>query len=192
MLSIGKTIVSLHLFEKRFACDLEKCRGQCCYYGDSGAPLEENEAEIIELIFPEIKYLMRSEGIEAVESQGTSVIDSDGDIVTPLIGNNECAYAIIENGIYKCAIEKAWFEKKISFRKPESCHLFPARIKRYRDFDAVNFEEWKICKPAIINGISQDIPVYRFLKEPLIRVYGEEWYRELTIAADELKKLGKI
>jgi len=191
MLSIGKTIISMDLFEKRFVCDLDKCRGQCCYYGDSGAPLENGEAEMLQEVYPEIKHLMRSEGIRAVEKQGTSVIDTDGDTVTPLIGNAECAYAIIEEGIYKCAIEKAWFEKKSSFRKPESCHLFPVRVKKYRDFDAVNYEEWKICKPAIHNGMSQGVYVYQFLREPLTRVYGEEWYRELTIAADELQKRGK-
>jgi len=188
MLSIGKAIVSMDLFEKRFVCDLEKCRGHCCYYGDSGAPLEDIEAEILEQIYPDIKPLMRIEGIEEIEMQGTSVIDSDGDTVTPLIGNAECAYAIIEEGIYKCAIEKGWFEKKYSFRKPESCHLFPVRVKKYRDFDAVNYEEWKICKPAIHKGTDHDIYVYQFLKEPLTRVYGKEWYQELSIAATELKK----
>lgn len=191
MLSIGKAIVSMDLFEKRFVCDLENCKGHCCYYGDSGAPLEDIEAEVLDKIYPGIKQLMRREGVEAVEKLGTSVIDSDGDRVTPLIGNAECAYAIIEDGIYKCAIEKAWTEKRSDFRKPESCHLFPVRIKKYTTFDAVNYEEWKICRPAIIRGIAEKVYVYQFLREPLTRVYGKEWYTELTIAAGELEKLSK-
>lgn len=191
MLSIGKTIISMNLFEKRFICDLEKCRGHCCYYGDSGAPLEAEEAEILEEIYPVIKDSLRPEGREAIEQQGTSIIDTDGDIVTPLIGTAECAYAIIEEGIYKCAIEKAWIEKRVAFRKPESCHLFPVRVKKYREFDAVNYEEWKICKPALIKGESEGVYVYQFLKEPLTRVYGEEWYNELTIAAGELQNRKK-
>ena len=191
MLSIGRTIISMDLFEKRFVCDLEKCKGQCCYYGDSGAPLEESEAVILEAIYPVIKEYMRPEGIAAVERQGTSLTDSDGDVVTPLIGTAECAYTIIKDGIYMCAIEKAWHEGKIEFRKPESCHLFPVRIKKYREFDAVNYEEWKICQHALTNGATKDVYVYQFLKEPLTRVYGSEWYKELTIAAGEIRKMRK-
>lgn len=181
----------MDLFEKRFVCDLEKCKGQCCYYGDSGAPLEQSEAEILEKIYPIIREYMRPEGVAAVERQGTSMIDSDGDVVTPLIGTAECAYAIIKDGIYMCAIEKAWHEGKVEFRKPESCHLFPVRVKKYREFDAVNYEEWKICQHALANGAAKDIFVYQFLKEPLTRVYGSEWYRELTIAAGEIRKIRK-
>ena len=132
---------------------------------------------------------MRAEGIKAVEEKGTSMIDSDGDTVTPLIGNDECAYAVVEEGVFKCAIEKAWSDKKIKFRKPESCHLFPVRIKRYQEFDAVNFEEWKICKPARKLGEDLDLPVYRFLRDPLIRVYGKKWFREVEKAAQEVKNL---
>ena len=112
-------------------------------------------------------------------------------MVTPLIGTAECAYAIIVDGIYMCAIEKAWHEGKVQFRKPESCHLFPVRVKRYREFDAVNYEEWKICQHALTNGAEKNVYVYQFLEEPLTRVYGSEWYRELTIAAGEIRKMRK-
>ncbi len=189
MLSIDRTVISMNLFDRKFCCDLDKCKGSCCRYGDSGAPLEEKEAVILEEIWPELKKYMRAEGIEAVMEKGTSMVDSDGDIVTPLIGNDECAYAIVENGIFKCAIEKAWIDGKIKFRKPESCHLFPVRIKKYREFDAVNYEEWKICKPARKLGEELDLPVYKFLKDPLIRVYGKKWYKEVEKAAGEIKKL---
>ena len=179
----------MNLFDKKFCCNLEKCKGNCCRYGDSGAPLEEAEAVILEEIWPVVEKYMRPEGIEAVRKKGSSVVDSDGDPVTPLIGNDECAYAIVEDGIFKCAIEMAWTDGKIKFRKPESCHLFPVRIKKYSEFDAVNYEEWKICKPAIYLGEELDLPVYKFLKEPLIRVYGKSWYKEVEKAAGEIKKL---
>ncbi|MBS0010687.1 MAG: DUF3109 family protein [Bacteroidales bacterium] len=188
MLSLGKAIISSAVFEQKFACDLNKCRGQCCLHGDSGAPLEEGEAEILEEIYPLLKHFMRAEGIRAVMEKGTSLTDADGDLVTPLIGNAECAYAQYENGIYYCAIERAWESKKISFRKPLSCHLFPIRIKNYAEFDAVNYEELKICRPAVRKGIRKDIPVYRFLEEPLTRVYGRRWYKELLLAGEEIRK----
>ncbi len=188
MLSLGKAIVSSAVFEEKFACDLEKCRGYCCLQGDSGAPLLEEEGAILEEIWPVIKHYMRPEGIRAVEEKGISMIDDDGDLVTPLIGKAECAYAGYSEGIYYCAIERAWEDRKISFRKPISCHLFPLRVKRYREFDAVNYEEIKICRPAVRRGKAGDIPVYRFLKDPLIRLYGREWYKELLSAAADIRR----
>ncbi|HDZ41066.1 MAG TPA: DUF3109 family protein [Bacteroidetes bacterium] len=188
MLSLGKTIISSAIFEEKFACDLKKCRGHCCLQGDSGAPLEEEEARLLDKLWPVLKHYMRPEGIRAVEEQGTSLIDSDGDQVTPLIGKAECAYTRYDNGIYYCAIEKAWEEKKISFRKPVSCHLFPIRIKKYEEFDAVNYEELKICRPALNRGKAENVPVYRFLEEALIRVYGRAWYDELLAAAAEISR----
>ena len=123
-----------------------------------------------------------------VEKQGYSVIDSDGDLVTPLVNNRQCVYSFYnDNGILQCAVEKAYFEGKIKFRKPISCHLFPIRITEYRDFDAVNYQQLRICKPGRQCGASQKLPLYKFLKEPLIKKYGEEWYKELEIAADYLK-----
>lgn len=189
MLSIDKTIISSAIFEEKFACDLDNCRGYCCLHGDSGAPLEEEEGRILKKKWPLIREYMRPEGIQAVELKGTSVIDSDGDLVTPLIGNAECAFSQYVNGIYYCAIEKAWEDRKISFRKPVSCHLFPIRIKKYSEFDAVNYEEWKICRTAKKRGNNENIPVYRFLEEPLVRVYGQKWYDELLIAANEMEKI---
>jgi hypothetical protein len=188
MLSLGRTIISSAVFEEKFACDLEKCRGQCCLHGDSGAPLEEKEAQILEKIWPVLKLYMRPEGIRAVQEKGTSTIDADGDLVTSLIGNAECVYTQYESGIYYCAIEKAWIDKKISFRKPISCHLFPIRVKKYEEFDALNYEELKICRPALRRGEAENIPLYRFLEEPLKRVYGKKWYNELLVAAGEIRE----
>jgi hypothetical protein len=188
VLQIDNTIISLDVFEKKFKCDLSKCRGKCCVYGDSGAPLEKDEVKLLEEIYPEVKPFLRPEGIMAIEEQGTSMVDSDGDDVTPLINHKECAYTIIENGIYFCAIESAYLKKKIKFQKPISCHLFPVRTKDYPEFTAVNYEKWEICKDAVKLGHEEDVSVVDFLKQALIRKFGKKWYKKLIIASKELKK----
>jgi Protein of unknown function (DUF3109) len=187
MLRINDTIFSLDILEKKFRCDLPLCLGNCCLYGDSGAPLSAEEADILEEILEKVKPYLRTEGIAAIEEKGTSVTDFENEIVTPLIGNEECAYTVKEGSIFLCGIEKAWSEGKIRFRKPLSCHLFPARIKYYSDFRAVNYEHLEICSPGREKG-SHGIYLYEFLKEPLIRALGEELYNELCIAAVELRK----
>ena len=188
MLRIGDTIFSLDILEKRFRCDLPECLGNCCRYGDSGAPLTGEEVVILEKIWPEVKPYLRSEGISVIEEEGTSVKDFENDTVTPLIGNEECAYSILEGNIFMCGIEKTWSEGKITFQKPVSCHLFPARIKQFKGFRAVNYQELSICHSALRCGQTQGIYVYEFLKVPLIRALGEETYNELCIAAEELRK----
>jgi hypothetical protein len=188
MLRIDDTIFSFDILEKKFMCDLPACHGNCCRYGDSGAPLSNEEVHILASVYNEVKPYLRPEGIAAIEEKGTSVKDFENDNVTPLVGNEECAWAIIENGIFKCAIEKAFEDGKIKFRKPVSCHLFPARIKYYSDFRAINYQELHICSSARDKGINDNIYVYEFLKVPLIRALGEEMYKELCIAAEELRK----
>ena len=192
MLRIGDTIFSLDILEKRFRCDLPECLGNCCRYGDSGAPLTGEEVVILEKIWPEVKPYLRSEGISVIEEEGTSVKDFENDTVTPLIGNEECAYSILEGNIFMCGIEKTWSEGKITFQKPVSCHLFPARIKQFKGFQAVNYQELSICHSALRCGQTQGIYVYEFLKTPLIRALGEETYTELCIAAEELRKNPKF
>jgi hypothetical protein len=188
MLRIENTIFSLDILEKKFCCTIPSCMGNCCRYGDSGAPLSLGEAIILDDIWPEVKPYLRPEGIASVEEKGRSVTDFENDMVTPLIGNEECAYAIKKEKIYMCGIEQAWSDGKISFRKPLSCHLFPARIKSFSSFRAVNYEELAICSSARQRGEKDGIYVYEFLKEPLIRALGEEMYKELCIAAVELRK----
>ncbi|HOP00553.1 MAG TPA: DUF3109 family protein [Bacteroidales bacterium] len=188
MIRIDNIIFSLDVIEKKFICDLDACHGSCCRYGDSGAPLTEEEVMILDEIWPFVKTFMRSEGIRAVEEQGTSITDFENDRVTPLISNEECAYTYFEGPVYKCAIEKAREEGKISFRKPLSCHLFPVRIKKYSDFTAVNYQQLAICSGAVKRGNKEGMHVYEFLKEPLIRALGEKIYRELCIAANQLLK----
>jgi hypothetical protein len=188
MLRIEDTIFSFDLLEKKFICDLPRCLGSCCRYGDSGAPLSNEEVHILESILDDIKQYLRPEGLRAIEKSGPWVNDFENDKVTPLIENKECAYTTHDNNIYMCAIEKAWSEGKISFRKPLSCHLFPVRIKHYTEFRAVNYERIAICAPARSLGEKEGVYVYKFLKEPLIRALGEEMYNDLCIAADELRK----
>jgi len=188
MFQIDDTIVSATLLETMFACDLSACHGCCCHYGDAGAPLTDEEAITLERILPELKPFLREDGIKAIEEKGSSVTDREGETVTPLIGNEECAYTIIENGIFRCGIEKAFIDRVISFRKPLSCHLFPVRVKKFSDFRAVNYEEWPICRPAVAAGGRDGIDLHIFLKEPLIRAFGNEWYNKLLFAAKEYKK----
>jgi hypothetical protein len=186
MLQIENTLISLDLVTSHFSCNLKVCRGACCVTGDSGAPLEQFEAEILDSIFPILKPFLREESINAIEKQGTSVIDFENDRVTPLINGKECAYTLFENGIARCAIEKAYTQQVIDFRKPVSCYLYPVRIRKYSHFDAVNYDRWDICKAAITRGDKLDMPVYRFAQKPLIQHFGEKWFNLLAIAAKDL------
>jgi hypothetical protein len=188
MLRIDDTIFSFDILEKQFCCDLPVCLGNCCRYGDSGAPLSMDETQILNEILPVVKPFMRSAGIETIEKLGTSVSDFENERVTPLINGEECAYTIIENDIYYCAIERAWSSGKTTFRKPLSCHLFPAKFKQFSDFRAVNYQELKICQAAREKGERETIYVYEFLKEPLTRALGPKMYEELCEAGKELKK----
>ncbi len=184
MVEIDNAIVSLDLLTEYFTCDLSMCKGACCIEGDSGAPVTEEEADLLEAAFPLFKQYLPVEHCLEIEKQGFSLIDSDGDRVTPLVHNRQCAYSFFdEEGILKCAVEKAWSEGKIPFRKPVSCHLFPVRISEYRHFDAVNYQKIYICSPGRDCGKRNKMPLWQFLKEPLIRRYGEEWFKKLEIAA---------
>ena len=188
MLRIDDTIFSFDILEKKFRCHLPACLGNCCRYGDSGAPLSAAEAHTLEEIWPVVKPYLRPKGIATIEEKGKSITDFENDRVTPLIGNEECAYTVYRGNILMCGIEQAWTDGKIAFRKPLSCHLFPIRIKYYSDFRAVNYEELAICSPARKTGSEEGIYVYEFLKEPLIKALGVELYNELCIAAVELRK----
>lgn len=188
MIEIGKAIVNRDLIEKKFVCNLQKCKGMCCVEGDSGAPLEKKEVEVLEKTLNKILPYLREEGQQVISKKGVYVIDWDSDFVTPLINEKECAYVIFEKGIAKCAIEKAFNDGVISFRKPISCFLYPVRVQKLKHFDAVNYDKWDICKPAIALGKELNTPVFKFLKEPLSQKYGEEWFKQLKLVATELKK----
>jgi hypothetical protein len=191
MLRIDDNIFSLNILEKKFICDLKQCLGNCCRYGDSGAPLTPEEVKILHEILPVVINYLRDAGKSAIAEKGPSIIDFEGESVTPLVGNEECAYAILDGNIFMCGIERAWSEGKISFRKPLSCHLFPVRIKQYSEFKAINYSEWSICRAAREKGMTEGVYVYEFLKEPLIRAVGEDIYNQLCIAAREFLKTAK-
>ncbi|MCU0377747.1 MAG: DUF3109 family protein [Bacteroidales bacterium] len=188
MIQIDDTIVSLALIEKKFSCDLVACKGSCCRYGDSGAPLTAEEAAGLEKIIPQLKSFLRPEGLRVIETIGSSMTDIEGELVTPLINNEECAYTVIEEGVFRCAIEIAYFAGAVTFRKPLSCHLFPVRVRQYRDFRAVNYEEWPICRPALASGEKKKTGLWAYLREPLTRAFGAEWYDRLRFAAEEYSK----
>ena len=183
MIQVQDKIISLDIFQKHFVCDLNACKGACCVEGDSGAPLLEEEKNILEDSYEKIKPYMRKQAINEIDKNGVALYDDDGDLTTPLVNNRECAFAFFEKGITKCSIEKAYLDGKIDFKKPISCHLFPIRIKSYSDFDAINYEKIAVCKSACKHGQKLEIPIYLFLKEALIRKYGEDWYKELLEAA---------
>lgn len=192
MVLIGEALVSLDVFEQKFLCDIKQCKGECCVEGVAGAPVEQNEEEILTETATKIQSFLRPEGWEAIKKQGPVVKDHDGDLVTPLINNEECAYAVFEDGIAKCAIENAYFKNVVEFRKPISCHLYPIRISNVNGMEALNYHEWEICRPAINKGKVEGLPVYKFLKDALIRRYGELWYKELEEAGEAYYEKQKI
>ena len=189
MIQIDDKLISEDLFSEEFVCNLAKCKGICCVEGDAGAPLDEDETIILDEIYPKIKSYLRPEGIQAIEEHGTYTLDFEGDLVTPLVNNAECAYVIFdEKGYTKCAIEKAYEDGVIDWQKPISCHLYPIRITEYSNFSAINYHEWDICSDACTLGKELGVKVYQFLKKPLIRKYGEEFYQTLSEAAEEWEK----
>jgi hypothetical protein len=188
MIQIGEKIVSRELFESHFICHLEKCEGNCCVFGDSGAPLEDAEAITLTRNLDPLLPFLRAEGKRAIKEQGAWVIDNDGDKVTPLVGREECAYVVFEDTVARCAIEIAFEQGAINFQKPVSCHLYPIRVGKLKSGIALNYHQWSICEPARILGAKEGVPVFRFLKEAIIRVYGEEFYNQLEIVYSEMKE----
>lgn len=187
MFQIGNTVVSEEIIENDFVCNLSACKGQCCVDGDAGAPLLEEETQVLEQIYPTIKSYLRPEGIAAIEAQGAWVVGEDGEYETPLVNGSECAYVIFDEDTALCGIEQAYNEGKLDYKKPISCHLYPIRIKEYSQFSAVNYHRWYICDDACTLGKELEVPVYKFLKAPLIRKFGEDWYNELELVAKEWK-----
>jgi Protein of unknown function (DUF3109) len=186
MININDTLISSDLLESKFCCDLESCKGACCVKGTSGAPLNEEEIELIPKIINKIKPYLRKECIEIIEKVGTHVIDEENEAVTPLNNGQECAYVVFDGQIAKCGIEKAYFAGSIRFRKPVSCHLYPIRIRKYNQFIAVNYDRWDICDPARVHGEKIDLSVFEFVKEALIRRFDKEWYKNLKVAAKQI------
>ena len=181
MILVDNAVISDDIKEQFFVCDLNKCKGACCIEGDLGAPLEESELKELEDAYEVVKPYLSAEGIAAIEKEGLYIKDFEGDYSTTTIGGKECAFAIYdEKGVLKCGIEQAYFDGKTTFRKPVSCHLYPIRITKYDHYDALNYDRWDICSAACSLGERLGVPVYKFLKEALIRKYGEVWFAELV------------
>lgn len=178
--------MSLDLIERFFLCDLDRCKGECCIEGDAGAPITEEEQKKIEEILPEIIDDLLPAAREEIERNGVAYIDEEGDLVTSIICGRNCVFTCYgEDGLCQCAIEKAWRQGRIDFMKPVSCHLYPVRLTDYPTFTAVNLHRWKICKCAEVLGRAKGVRAYEFLKGPLVRRFGQEWYDELEVTARE-------
>lgn len=187
MLLIKDTLVSLDLIEDFFVCDLEACKGQCCIDGDAGAPVTPEEMEAIDRVVPLVKDSLRPRALQVIEQEGTSYIDSEGDLVTQITDGADCVFTTYaEGGVCLCALEKAQREGKCRACKPMSCHLYPVRLRTLPSgITALNIHKWDVCRPARRRGRREGIRAYEFLREPLTRRFGEEWYAELSKAAGE-------
>lgn len=188
MIQIGDTVVSLDVFREKFLCDLDACKGVCCIEGDAGAPVEADEVKKLEEVLPAVWNDLAPEARAIIETQGVVYTDCDGDLVTSIVNNKDCVFTCYdERGYCYCAIEKAYRAGRCDFYKPISCHLYPIRVSNFGLYKAVNYHRWDVCKAAVLLGKKENLPVYRFLKEPLIRKFGEDWYAELELVAEELE-----
>lgn len=187
MLSIGSTLVSLDLVERFFVCDLDSCLGACCIEGDAGAPLAPGEEKKLKAALPEVEEYLLPQARQVIAEEGVAYIDQEGDQVTTLVGGRDCVFSCYaEGGKCLCALEKAFREGKMKDNvKPISCYLYPVRLKEYDGFTAVNLHRWKICKCAETLGRAKGVRAYEFLREPLVRRFGQAWYDELKITAEE-------
>lgn len=185
MLQIQNALVSLDVIEKFFVCNLDKCLGECCIEGDAGAPITEQEYAQLKEILPEVYADLLPAARQRIDEAGVAYVDEEGDLVTQIVEGRNCVFTCYgEGGMCMCAIEKAYREGRIDFYKPISCHLYPLRLTDYSSFTAVNYHSWKICKAAEVLGRAKGVRVYQFLKEPLIRRFGKEWYDELVLACE--------
>lgn len=193
MVQIDDVVVSLDVFREKFICNLDACKGQCCIEGDAGAPLEEEEVAELEKVLPVIWDQLSPQAREIIDRQGVCYTDQDGDLVTSIVNGKDCVFTCYdEKGCCYCAIEKAYRDGKVDFYKPVSCHLYPIRVGNYGPYKAVNYHRWDVCKAAVILGQKENVPVYKFLKEPLIRKFGQAWYNEMESVAEELRKSNHI
>lgn len=193
MIEIKDTVVTLDLFREQFCCDLGACKGACCIEGDAGAPVKLEEVaqleEAAEIVWDELSPKAQ----EVIKAQGVVYTDQDGDIVTSIVDNKDCVFTCYDDkGCCYCAIDKAFREGRCKFQKPISCHLYPIRMSRMGSYTAVNYHRWDVCKAATLLGKKLNLPVYKFLKEPLIKAFGQEWWDECDVVAGELKKAGYI
>lgn len=189
MIQIQNTILSDEIFTECFVCDLCQCKGECCVDGESGAPLLHEEYLQIKEILPQIWDELSEQAQRLILQKDIAYVDTDGELVTSIINGEECVFTYFdEHGVCKCVIDKAFREGRIDVQKPVSCHLYPIRLQEYKDFTAVNYHRWSVCRPAVQLGNKEKVKIYQFLKEPLIRRFGKAWYDEVCEAAQLLNK----
>jgi hypothetical protein len=188
---IQDKLVSDEILEENFICNLDKCKGACCWEGDFGAPLELEELKILNKIYPKVRPFLTEKGQKAIDTEGCYEQDeNDGAYGTTLVEGGSCAFMTYDAvGIAQCGIEQAWKAGAVDFRKPISCHLYPIRVSKNEiaGFEALNYHRWDICSPACQLGDEHKVPVYKFLKDALITKYGEDFYEELDASAEYLK-----
>lgn len=190
MFEVGDVLVSDEIAETRFACNLAACKGACCVQGASGAPLEPEERQILEDLYPKVKKYLTPEAISVIERDGVWEEAARGHYVTTCVDDEECVFVTWEGPVAKCSLQKAYFKKEIEdFPKPISCHLFPIRVSNHGVCDVLNYEEISICKPAVVNGNREGTTLDSFLRDPLTRKYGAEWYTAFQESCGERREL---
>lgn len=184
---VGNVLVSPDLINVKFCCDLDKCHGECCIEGDAGAPVTLDETMEIESVLDEVWDDLSASGQAVIDKQGVAYTDSEGDLVTSIVGNKDCVFTCYDKGCCLCALERAYRAGKTKFVKPISCALYPVRVKEFDNGTiGINYHQWRICKDALAKGKELDLRLYRFLEGPLVRRFGREWYEELCEVAEQI------
>ena len=193
ILQVGDVLLSPEILTERFCCDYEKCRGICCVEGNAGAPVTLEEIGEIEEVLDDVWPDLSAQAQSVIDRQGVAYNDPEGDLVTSIVGGKDCVFTCYDGSNCLCALERAFRQGRTHFCKPISCSLYPIRAKRFGDGSVgLNYHRWAICRDAVRKGEELDIPVYKFLREPLIRCFGEAWYKELEALADELRSQGLL
>lgn len=192
LVEIGNTLVSLEIFTEKFCCDLSSCHGACCVEGDAGAPVDESEIGGLEEAAETIWEQLSDDARTVIRKHGVVTVDRDGEFVTSIVNGRDCVFTCHEDGCCYCAIERACRNGGLNVQKPLSCHLYPIRVSKVGDSLALNYHRWSICRPAVELGKRMNLPLYKFLREPLIRAFGQEWWDELELVASELGKQGYL
>jgi hypothetical protein len=184
ILEVGGILISSDILTERFCCDYEKCRGICCVEGDAGAPVTLDEIAGIEDSLDAVWTDLSASAQSVIDHQGVAYSDRDGDLVTSIVHGKDCVFTCYDGDNCLCALEKAFRSGKTRFQKPVSCALYPIREKHFDgDLIGLNYHRWAVCADAVEKGKALDLPVYRFLREPLIRRFGQQWYDELCEVA---------
>ena len=193
ILDIDNILITTDIFTEMFCCDLDACKGECCVEGDAGAPVTLDEIAGIEDALDEVWGELSASAQSVIDRQGVAYTDREGDLVTSIVGGKDCVFTCHADGCCYCALEKAYREGRIKFCKPISCALYPIReVALKNGYTGLNYHRWDVCQSAVRKGRELQLPVYKFLKEPLVRRFGKEWYEQLERVADELKEQGVI